>query len=164
MAIATDYGPLDESDECDHPSHCDREAVAQVPAPNVLGGFRFCDVHLALWADTKGDWTTLQELGIQHLAADDRFLSVEAAPPKLEREVTYRRIGVDHRGLAHYYVVGRPDQDADRVITVDAQLQLEDAYDVPPHVGLEGWVDHVDERRCWIQLDDRFSDSGGDGR
>ena len=79
MAIATDYGPLDEPDECDHPSHCDREAVAQVPSPNVLGGFRFCDFHLALWADTKGDWTTLQELEMQRLAADDRFIRLEGA-------------------------------------------------------------------------------------
>jgi len=163
MAIATDYGPLQEAADCDHPSHCERDAVATVPAPNVLGGFRFCDFHLALWADTKGDWTTLQELGIQRLAADDRFLFLEAAPPKLERDLTYRRIGVDHRGLAHYYVDGRVE-DGDRVITVDSRLQFIDAYDVPAHVGLEGWVDHVDDRRCWVELEDRFSDSGGDER
>ena len=155
MAIATDYGLLQEAADCDHPSHCERDAVATVPAPNVLGGFRFCDFHLALWADTKGDWTTLQELGIQRLAADDRFLFLDAAPPKLERDLTYRRIGVDHRGLAHYYVDGRPEADSDRVITVDSRLQFIDAYDVP---------DHVDERRCWVELEDRFSDSGGDGR
>lgn len=161
MAVVADYGVTDGRD-CDHPSNCDREAVATVPEPNVIGGWSLCDYHLALWADTRGNQETLRDLDVDHLVAEDRFLTLDEAPPELQRDVRYRRIGVDHRGLAHYHVAGRPDEDADRVITVDADLELVDVYDVPPHVGLNGWVEHVFKRRAWVELENRFCKPGGE--
>jgi len=159
-SLARSYGPI-ESGECEHPSPCEADAVGCVPDPASIAGKALCPFHLALWADTRGDRETLAQLDLEGEVATDRWLSLEAAPPEIERQVRYERIGVDHRGLAHYYIPGREDGDQDRVITVDRELELVEPYDVPPHVGLEGWIDHVHDRRGWVQLDDSFRSDGG---
>ena len=138
MALVRQHGPLEDAGPCQHPSPCDKEAVARVPNPAGIGsaGFDLCPFHLALWADCRGDRQTLRELDVADLAADDRWLSLEAVPRRLNREAIWHRLGVDHRGLAHFYH-GRTETEAD-------------------------WVNHVDERRAWIQLDDGVE--GGVGR
>ncbi len=159
-SLARSFGPI-ESGECEHPSPCEEEAVGCVPDDASIAGKTLCPFHLALWADTRGDREKIVQLGLDEEIATDRFLALEEAPPEIHRQVRYRRIGVDHRGLGHYYIPGRVDGDHDRVITVDARLDLVDGFDVPPHVGLEGWIEHVDERRCWIELDEAFRSEGG---
>lgn len=162
-SLARSYGQL-ESGECEHPSPCEEAAVGCVPDAGSIAGKALCPFHLALWADTRGDQETLAQLDLSEEIATDRWLSVQEAPPEIERQVRYKRIGVDHRGLAHYYIPGRDDSDQETVITVDRELELVDVYDVPSHVGLEGWIEHVDDRRCWVELDDAFRSEGGDGR
>ena len=155
MALVRRYGRLEDGGECEHPSPCDEEAVARVPNPAEIGsaGLDLCPFHLALWADCRGDEETLRELNVTDLAADDRWLSLEAVPLRLNREAIWHRLGVDHRGLAHFYH-GRTENEADWVVTVDRRLEFVDAYEVPAHIGLDGWIEHVDEFRAWIQLDD----------
>ena len=156
MALVRRYGRLDDGGECEHPSPCDEEAVARVPNPVEIGGagLDLCPFHLALWADCRGDEETLRKLDVADLAADDRWLSLEAVPPRLNREAIWHRLGVDHRGLAHFYHHGRTENEADRVVTVDRRLEFVDAYEVPACIGLDGWIDHVDERRAWVALDE----------
>ena len=156
MALVRRYGRLEDGGECEHPSPCKTQAVARVPNPAEIAsaGLDLCPLHLALYADTRGDEETLQELGVDDLVATNRFLALYEAPPRLDRRKVYHRIGVDHRGLAHYYEHGRDIDDKERILTVNARLELLDVYQVPNHLGLSGWVDHVDERRAWIQLDD----------
>lgn len=162
MSLARSYGPLesDESAECQHASPCDETAVARVPEPTEITakGLDLCPFHLALWADTRGDQETLERLDVDDLAADDRFLELDAAPPQLHNG-SLERIGVDHRGLAHYY---RPT-DAGRlyVYTFDAQLVADNVYHLPEWIDLEGWISHVESRRCWVQLDDDLDDDQG---
>ena len=160
-SLARSYGPL-ENAECEHPSPCEETAVGCVPDPASIAGKVLCPFHLALWADTRGDEETLTQLGLEDEIATDRWLSCQEAPPEIERQVRYERIGVDHRGLAHYYVPGRDDIDRERVITIDREFEFVSGYDVPAHVGLEGWIDHVRDRRGWVQLDESFRREGGD--
>ena len=160
MALVRRHGPLEDAGPCEHPSPCDEGAVARVPNPVEIGGagLGLCPFHLALWADCRGDEETLQELEVADLAADDRWLSLEAVPPRLDHDAVWHRLGVDHRGLAHFYQFGRSLEEADRIATVNRSLEFVDTYDVPAHIGLSGWVDHVDERRAWVALDDDVLD------
>lgn len=155
MSLVRQFGPVDDGRDCEHPSPCETQAVARVPNPVEIAsaGRELCPFHLALWADTRGDEETLCEFDVDDLAATDRWLRLDTVPPYLDREVLYRRFGIDHRGLAHFYETGRgPDED-DRVITVDRRLELDRAYGPPAHVGLDGWVDHVDRQRGWVEVD-----------
>lgn len=160
MALVRQCGRLEDGGECEHPSPCDEEAVARVPNPAEIGGagLDLCPFHLALWADCRGDKETLRELDVADLAADDRWLSLDAVPPRLDHDAVWHRLGVDHRGLAHFYQFGRALEEADRVATVDRSLEFVDVWDVPAHIGLSGWVDHVDKRRAWVALDDDVLD------
>jgi hypothetical protein len=160
-SLARPFG-LVESGECEHPSPCDEPAAGCVPDAGSIAGKALCAFHLALWADTRGDQETLAQLDLEDEVATDRWLSLQDAPPEIKRQVRYERLGVDHHGLAHYYIPGRGDDDHERVITIDRGLELVDGYHVPPHVGLEGWIEHVDERRCWIELDEAFRSEGGE--
>lgn len=159
-SLARTYGPIERGD-CEHPSPCDTEAAGCVPDAGSIAGKTLCPFHLALWADTRGDRETLRQLGLDDEIATDRFLALEEAPPELQQQVRYQRLGVDHRGLAHYYIPGREDDENERVITIDREFELVDGYDVPPHVGLEGWIEHVHERRGWVELDDALRTQGG---
>ena len=159
-SLARSYG-LVETGQCEHPSPCNEDAVGCVPDAGSIAGKALCPYHLALWSDTRGDRETLAQLDLADEITTDRFLALEEAPPELDREVQFRRMGVDHHGLAHYYIPGRRDDDAERVITVDADLEFVDGYDVPPHYGLGGWVEHVRDRRAWVQLDERVRADGG---
>lgn len=156
MSLARRFGALesDDSDECDHPSACDETPVARVPRPAEItaNGIELCPFHLALWADTRGDQETLERLDVDDLAADDRFLELDAAPPRIHGG-ELERIGVDHRGLAHYY---RPDDGRLYIYTFDAQLVASDVYHLPEWIELDGWISHVDRRRSWIELDDEL--------
>jgi len=156
MALVRQCGPLEDASPCEHPSPCDEGAVARVPNPVEIGGagLDLCPFHLALWADCRGDEETLRELEVADLAADDRWLSLEAVPRRLNREAIWHRLGVDHRGLAHFYHHGRTENEADRVVTVDRRLEFIDAYEVPARIGLDSWIDHVDEYRAWVALDE----------
>ena len=156
MALVRQYGPLEDAGPCQHPSPCDKEAVARVPNPAGIGsaGLDLCPFHLALWADCRGDRETLRKFDVADLAADDRWLSLEAVPLRLNREAIWHRLGVDHRGLAHFYHHGRTETEANWLVTVDRRLEFVDAYQVPAHIGLDGWIDHVDECRAWVALDE----------
>ncbi|CAI49758.1 uncharacterized protein NP_7058A (plasmid) [Natronomonas pharaonis DSM 2160] len=162
MSLSRTPGPVDHEADCEYPC-CDEDAVACVPDPGTIAGKRFCDFHLALWADCdRGDWDILDQLDVRHLAADDSFLKLDDAPPELERKVRYERIGVDHRGLAHYIVPGRRDDEAETIIVVDADLELVDSGTIPAHATLEDWVDHIKTDRRWVEVDDRFHPRRGD--
>lgn len=156
MSLVRQFGPVDDGRDCEHPSPCETQAVARVPNPVEIAsaGRELCPFHLALWADTRGDEETLCELNVDDLAATDRWLRLDTVPPRLDREVVWSRLGIDHRGLAHFVHDRRRRRDsADRVVLVDRSLELAEAFDVPIHVGLDGWVDHVDRRRGWVEVD-----------
>ena len=156
MALVRQCGRLQDGGPCEHTSPCDEEAIARVPNPVEIAsaGLDLCSFHLALWADCRGDGETLRELGVDDLVATDRYLRLDQAPPRLDREVLYLRFGIGHRGLAHFCEACRGPDGDDRVITVDRRLELDQAYGPPAHVGLDGWVDHVGRKRGWVELDD----------
>ena len=157
MSLVRQFGPLENGGKCEHPSPCETEAVARVPNPVEIGsaGRELYPFHLALWADTRGDEETLRELDVADRRARNRWLRLDAVPPRLDREVVWTRLGIDHRGLAHFVHNRRRRRDsADRVVLADCRLELVEAFDVPAHVGLNGWVDHVDRRRGRVELDD----------
>ena len=156
MTLVRQFGPIEDGGDCEHPSPCDEEAVARVPNPVEIAsaGRELCPFHLALWADTRGDIETLCELNVDDLATTDRWLRLETVPPRLDREVVWTRLGIDHRGLAHFLnSERRQDSGADRVVLIDRSLELVEAFDIPTHVGLDGWVGHVDRRRGWVELE-----------
>ena len=165
MGLSDQIGPVDDGGlDCDHPAACGREAVAIVPDPTTVGGLRLCPFHLGLWSDVeRGSVEILERIGVDDRVADDRFYRIDQAPPRLDRGAILRRIGIDHRGLAHYSL--RSDRsDLSKVLTLDRDLELLDVYPVPESVDVDDWIEHVRERRGWVRVDDRrlVADGGTD--
>lgn len=77
-SLPRSYGPI-ETDECEHPSTCDTEAVGCVSDASSIAGKVLCPYHLALWADTRGNRETLAQLSLDEEIATDRFLTLEDA-------------------------------------------------------------------------------------
>jgi hypothetical protein len=161
MPLVREHGRLEDDDRaCEHPSPCETSAVARVPNPVEItaAGIDLCPYHLALWADTRGSIETLRELDVADLAADDRWLSLDAAPPRLEHDADWHRLGVDHQGLAHYYQPGPEREEANCIATVDQSLDVVDTYGLPPDIALNRWIgywiEYVNELRGWVALED----------
>jgi hypothetical protein len=165
MALVREHGRLEGGGECEHPSPCDEAAVARVPDPVEItaAGLDLCPYHLALWADTRGSIETLRELGVDDLAADDRWLSLDAAPPRLDHDVVRYRLGIDHQGLAHYYQDGPEREEAERIATVDRNLDIVKFHGLHPDSNLHDWIEHVNELRGWVALEDNPLDDASEG-
>jgi hypothetical protein len=156
MPLVREHGRLeDDSRACEHPSPCNEGAVARVPNPVEItaAGLDLCPYHLALWADTRGSIETLRELDVADLAADDRWLSLDAAPPQLEHDIVRYRFGIDHQGLAHYHQDGHDPDEAPRIATVDKSLDIIGICGGPStQIRLNRWIKFVGERRGWVEL------------
>lgn len=156
MPLVREHGRLENGSECEHPSPCNEKAVARVPNPVEItaAGLDLCPFHLALWADTRGEEATLRELDVADLATSDRWLTLDAAPPQLDRDVVWHRLGVDHRGLAHYYQLADEHEGADRIATVNRTLDIVGIYNLPARTTLNLWIEDIAERRGWVALED----------
>ena len=153
--------------ECEHPSPCPEDPVARVPRPNELTakGMNLCSFHLALWIDVVDDDL---DADIQVLADPDALTELSDIPPWTGHNgQQWSRLGIDHRGEAHYYrELDQEEEDTARILLVDHHLIVQDVKRVPPDREIADWIQYTREQRGWMRLDPdaRRKHEGGDRR
>jgi hypothetical protein len=176
-SLHADPGPVDADDvDCTHSGStfpndpppafttpCDQPAVFRVELPDTLGTVAFCPFHLARWTLAFDDpaETYREEFGHIFRRAqpdpDRRWLVLSDLPPATHGDGhTWRRVGLDQRGHAHYY---RTHPDGYRLLTFAPGWDVEDL-----RVEREP-LDAVGTTVGWVDLDPDAVDAlSGGGR
>lgn len=153
---------------CEFTTECDDEAVYAFVWPSSDGQpIHCCAYHVARY---QAEYPQRYRRFADHesladpsdFQRDDRFVTLDETPPRI-RGGAFRRVGLDERGLAHYYQLVDDDEAEGgrqvRLLLVDRSLDTEECfvYDVG-HIQLGDWLAHVEDRRSWVAVDQALLD------
>lgn len=162
-----DYGALDGAGaECGYKQQCDAASVYAFVWPGSDGvPVHCCPFHVGLYQVNhprrfRRFVDHAEVADPRDYQRDDRFYQLDDAPERV-RAGEFRRLGVDHRGEAHYFGNPRGDGETVTVLRLDRSLDLIDVEAFPrDEIELGDYIRNVERHRGWVATDDEVIAAG----
>lgn len=155
-----DFGALEGTGPaCQYERRCDAASVYAAVHPGSDGvPVKLCPYHLGLYREDHPEhYQRLEDAPIadpEPFTRDDRFYRLADVPERI-RNGDFRRIGLDHRGVAHYFGAADDERTTVAVLRVDRLLDLVsvECYS-RDNVELGDYLERVEDRHGWVGVDD----------